>query len=377
MIDWRAWVVALLVVAVQVVVRAYAADTNWNDVDVRVQGAVYRVNAAICVKLKNNQFAELSDLSPAKHYPVFITTSQNRGFRVVGAGSCFAASAYKKDGTYFLTNRHVVEFADGMIAECQRFFAAMRLHAERTAGFSSVDDRYAQLVRVVNLSSQKHLTGSDRTMYESTVDSIWETYDNHLSTKADPRRTEFNRCLAAIGMQGFSGFFIHPPGSSKQATMIARVYREAAADMEPDLALLFVQGSVLPSLQLEHELPISGEIVQAVGYPVDKQEGVAVPATYEPAFTAGRVKHVVARLVQFEAPVSKGDSGGPLINSKGRVIGVVVRRALMGEDLEIQGKETTSTQFAAAVTVPAVMHFAPELFVPQSHPAPARSGRAR
>ena len=353
-------VITLMLILLLSGARPARAD-SWDAVDKRVQQSVFRLNVAIRVKLKGNQFAQLADVSPTKHYPVFATTKEDKGFRVVGSGTCFAARTTKTDGTYFLTNKHVVDFADGMVSECQRFYVAMRLHAEHTAGFSSVDDRFNQLMRVVNLATKKDLSGAERTMYQATVDSIWETYDNHLSLQADPKRTEFKRCLSTLGIEGFAGYFVHAPGSSAKPSLVAQLYRRAKSDMEPDLAILFVKGSSLPQLDLDRTPPGQQQVVQAIGYPVIKQTGVAVPESYEPAFTAGRVKQIVAQIIYFEAPVSKGDSGGPLINEQGKVVGVVMRRALSETPRNAKGA-TASADFAAAITVPAVIRFAPDLF---------------
>jgi S1-C subfamily serine protease len=340
---------------------ALAVD-SWDALDKRVEKNVYRVNVGMRVKLKDNQYAQLADLSPRLHYPVFATTADDKGFRVIGSGSCFAVKTSNPNGTYFLTNKHVVDYGEGMVQECARFFASTRLLAERTAGFSPVEERYKQLLRVINLSTKKNLSGTERAMYQATADSIWDTYDKHLSLKTDPARTEFKKQLAAIAFEGSSGFFLHSVGPSSQPSFPAQLYRKARTDMDPDLAVLSAKQK-LPALELEAIAPRIGDVVQAIGFPVIKQSGVAVPSSYEPAFTTGRVKEVLPQLIQFEAPVSKGDSGGPLINDRGRVVGVVVRRGLRESTVGTSQPESgAAAKFASAVSVAAVKNFAPELF---------------
>src|SRR5258708_6976549 len=96
----------------------------------QAQSKIYQVNVAIKTTLNDNLFAQLSDLSPRQHYPVFCTSAIDQGFRVVGYGTCFPIRTTKHDRTYFLTNKHVIDYGEGMLQEAQRFFAAMRLHAE-------------------------------------------------------------------------------------------------------------------------------------------------------------------------------------------------------------------------------------------------------
>jgi hypothetical protein len=354
---------ALVIAALSAAVFAVGSPTpcaadNWTAVDKQVESRVFRVNVAIRVTLRNHLFAQLADLSPSKHYPVFAAIYDDMGLRVVGYGTCFPVRTTKDGGTYFLTNEHVVDFGDGMIEECQRFFAAVRLHAERTAGLQGTEDRYHDLLRVINLSLKKGLRGAERQTYQATVDAIWQTYDNELSLKADPSRERFHKYLDESECKGVVGFFIHEKGSSTKAPIMASLYKRSTGN--PDLAVLYAKNEKLPGLPLETTLSHRGEVVQAVGYPAIKQTGVLVPTAYEPTVTAGTVQRVLPDKVEFAAPVSRGDSGGPLLNEKGKVVGVVARRALLMRGIDTGLHE--DDRFAAAISADAVRQFAPELF---------------
>lgn len=345
-----------MLLASQLLVSVPAASgANWRAVDSRVKAGVYQVNVAITVKLKGNKYAQLAGLSPRNHYPVFATTDDDKGFRVVGHGSCFPVQTIRTDGTYLLTNKHVVDFGEGMLQECQRFYAGMRLHAQRTSGFLDAEARYKDLMRVANLALNKKLSATEKAMNQATIDSIWDTYDHHLSKQADPQRKQFQKYLAMTGFRGTVGYFVHRPGSSSNAALSADLYRKAQSDLQPDLAVLIIKGKPLPSLALKYSTPRLGEVVQAVGYPAIKQSGVTKPINYAPTFTTGKVRRAVPQFVHFEAPVSQGDSGGPLIDEEGYVIGVVVKRALNEGQMALN-------DYASAVSVPAVVQFAPELF---------------
>lgn len=319
----------------------------------RVAQCVYQINVAIEVRLADGKFAQLAAISPRKHYPVFITTDQNQGYRVIGQGSCFPARALKTDKTYLLTNKHVVDFGEGMAQECERFFAAMRLYAERSAGFANPDQRYKDLQRIVNFAVKKNVSDTERTMYQATVDTIWDMYDDHLSNRNDPSRKEFNRCLAKTGVRTAVGYFVHLPGPASQPPVVAQLYKQAHHQNEPDLAILSVNKAV-PMLELESAPAQPGQTVQAVGYPALTASGKTQQrTTFAPSFNNGKVVRVQTMQIHFDATVSNGGSGGPLINQSGRVLGIVARRAM---------PEVSSDRHARAISVTAVKSFAPELF---------------
>lgn len=352
----QARVIAAVLLFLQSCLPCFAGD--WQTLDRQIRSRVYRVNVAVRITLRDRLYAQLADLSPTKHYPVFATTTDDKGMRVVGYGSCFPVHTIRDGGTYFLTNEHVVDFGDGMIEECQRFFAAMRLHAELTAALQSPEERYHELLMLVNLALKKGLSGGERLSYQATVDAIWQTYDDRLSLAADPSRALFHKYLTQSGCTGVAGFFIHEMGSSAKSPLEASLYKRSPG--KPDLAVLYVRDNHLPALDLSTSTAAPGETVQAIGYPAIKQVGVLVPQRYEPTVTPGRVERVSADKVEFQAPVSRGDSGGPLVDAKGKVIGVVARRALLMRGIDAAGNQ--DDRFASAISAETVRAFAPELF---------------
>lgn len=328
-----------------------AANGGWDSVDRSARSQIFQINVAIKTQLKDKLFAQLADLSPRMHYPVFSTTSVDHGFRVVGYGTCFPVKTAKHDRLYFFTNKHVIDFGDGMLQECQRFFAAMRLHAERTAAFTDPETRYKDLMRIVNMSARKDLSSVERSIYQATVDSIWDTYDSQLSIKADPKRALFEKYSKLSGFKGSASYFIHPPGAAIKPPLEAVLYREAENAKEPDLAVLATKAVNIAALELESVSPVVHEPVQAAGYPIEKR-GPKPATIYNPTFSTGKITRMIPGMVQFDAPVSRGDSGGPLLNLRGKVIGVIVRRA----------SETGVDKFAGAISALAVREFVPELF---------------
>ena len=95
-----------------------------------------------------------------------------------------------------------------------------------------------------------------------------------------------------------------------RSTLRGRVGR---TDPEFDLATVVVRNRQLPALDLNIAKPRAGDPVIAVGSPLGLDGTV----------TQGTVSGSAQGLIQFDAPVNPGNSGGPLVDSKGRVIGVV------------------------------------------------------
>ncbi len=82
-----------------------------------------------------------------------------------------------------------------------------------------------------------------------------------------------------------------------------------------DLAAIEVDAA-FPPLDVATARPDVGEPVLVVGSPFGYQRTVAT----------GVVSANRPRFIQFSAPVSPGDSGAPLVNDRGEVLGVVARK---------------------------------------------------
>ena len=91
-----------------------------------------------------------------------------------------------------------------------------------------------------------------------------------------------------------------------------------AADKDRDLALLKVSGKNLPFLTLAYTPPQIGEHVVAIGSPLGLDNTVS-----DGIVSAVREERPGKSWIQTTAPVSHGNSGGPLLNSAGKVIGVI------------------------------------------------------
>ena len=91
-------------------------------------------------------------------------------------------------------------------------------------------------------------------------------------------------------------------------------------DSKTDLALLRVEGSNFPHVRLAADAPRVGDWVLAVGNPF------GLGGTVTAGIVSARARDIGAGpyddFLQIDAPVNRGNSGGPAFNQKGEVVGV-------------------------------------------------------
>jgi len=125
-------------------------------------------------------------------------------------------------------------------------------------------------------------------------------------------------------------YIIFPDGTTSPATITGR--------SEPsDIAVLEVATGVAvapPRLADSSRIRI-GEPVVAIGSPFELTgtltAGVVSQVNRWVEITGGTKSHWVANLIQFDAPANFGNSGCPLVNAQGEVIGLVIARINPGE----------------------------------------------
>ncbi|MFN2491881.1 MAG: trypsin-like peptidase domain-containing protein [Pyrinomonadaceae bacterium] len=105
-----------------------------------------------------------------------------------------------------------------------------------------------------------------------------------------------------------------------------------AVDEEGDLALLSV-GTPLDHLrvsELAPALPDEGETIFVIGNPL-KLEG----SVTDGIVSAVREVPNVGKIIQITAPISQGNSGSPVFNLNGQVIGVVTVKVTNGQNINL------------------------------------------
>lgn len=354
----RIWLISTIVLASLMQTapaKSLGGEESWEQLDRHLKYQVLQLNVGLKLKLKDGLWAQLADLSPKYRYPVFSATKEDKGYRVVGFGSTFPFVANDRSRNYFITNRHVIESGMDVGRECERFYAALRLYAEQTSGGQDAERRYQELLQTVNLSLKKDLTTAERTLYQTTIDAIWDCYETYLSVRADPARTLFNKYLNLVGVQIQVSYFLHRPGPVTQPAIEAKLYKSAKSNNEPDLAILSAPASIA-GMEFDSVEPCEGQEIQVIGYPTaSDQIDIDSSKYYAPTFNTGRISRVAPRLLQVDAPITTGNSGGPVVSLRGKVVGVVAVRAISARGGELPN-------FGGAITVQSVRSFAPELF---------------
>jgi S1-C subfamily serine protease len=165
-----------------------------------------------------------------------------------------------------------------------------------------------------------------------------------------------------------SGFIISPDGyiltndhviaESTQILVTAPSHKPLAvsvvlSDPDKDLALLKLPLRKLPLPNLPY-LPIADsdlvqvlDTVYVLGYPLAPVLGTNVSAS-EGKINAIRIEGRT-KLFQFDADVNPGNSGGPLLNDKGEVIGIVVSKLNAIKMLEEHGTLPERINFAIPI----------------------------
>ena len=106
-----------------------------------------------------------------------------------------------------------------------------------------------------------------------------------------------------------------------------------AVDEEGDLALLSVEMPLeraARSTELAKELPDEGETIFVIGNPLKLEGSVS-----DGIVSAVREVPNSYRIIQITAPISQGNSGSPVFNLKGEVLGVVTIKVTNGQNINL------------------------------------------
>ncbi|HZB45740.1 MAG TPA: trypsin-like peptidase domain-containing protein [Pyrinomonadaceae bacterium] len=105
-----------------------------------------------------------------------------------------------------------------------------------------------------------------------------------------------------------------------------------AVDAEGDLALLDVSSAQERSRAVETSatLPEEGEKIFVIGNPLRLEGSVS-----DGIVSAVREVPNLGKIIQITAPISHGNSGSPVFNMKGQVVGVVTIRVMNGQNINL------------------------------------------
>jgi len=105
-----------------------------------------------------------------------------------------------------------------------------------------------------------------------------------------------------------------------------------AVDTEGDLALIRVDvpQERTRSIELASDLPDEGETIFVIGNPLKLEGSVS-----DGIVSAVREVPNVGRIIQITAPISHGNSGSPVFNLRGQVLGVVTVKVTNGQNINL------------------------------------------
>ncbi len=95
-----------------------------------------------------------------------------------------------------------------------------------------------------------------------------------------------------------------------------------ARDPEIDLALLKIPVEGLPAVRLAGEMPRIGSIAIAIGHPWGQRDFVTAGIVSALPELRTRGKRGRLQVIRTDVPLAPGNSGGPLVNATGEVIGI-------------------------------------------------------
>jgi hypothetical protein len=113
---------------------------------------------------------------------------------------------------------------------------------------------------------------------------------------------------------------------------VFQVLGTRAVDVEGDLAILSVDApnDRVRKSELTMSLPEEGESIVVIGNPLRLEGSVSSGIV-----SAVREVPNVGRIIQVTAPISHGNSGSPVFNLKGQVIGVVTVKVTNGQNINL------------------------------------------
>jgi serine protease Do len=123
--------------------------------------------------------------------------------------------------------------------------------------------------------------------------------------------------------------------------------RLIARDPDVDLALLSIEASGLTPLKPAPVSPRVGEMVFAFGHPWG-QRNTVTRGIVSALVSAQNRRGDTLPIVRSDAPLAPGNSGGPLVNAKGEVVGI--NAMIVGGDQSVSIAASVATDFVTKAT---------------------------
>lgn len=172
------------------------------------------------------------------------------------------------------------------------------------ASFDRIPDVVNQVKpSVVTVKTPNGGTGSG-VIYRSN--GVIVTNQHVVARGKDPEAPEFNEVTVVFA-------------TGRQATG-----RVIGADYRTDLAVIKVDRNGLRAAKFQTNLPQVGELAVAIGSPLGLSESVTagIISGLNRSVPGAQTQRPLINLIQTDAPISPGSSGGALVNEDGEVVGI-------------------------------------------------------
>jgi ankyrin repeat protein len=178
----------------------------------------------------------------------------------------------------------------------------------------------------------------DSVRHEISSDRIRRDYSRLISTGTGFR----------VNASGHVVTNHHVTSKCNHVTIGSEPASAIATDAANDLSLL--QGPEGAAASLQSENPRVGDTVVAIGYPLHGLLGTGLQAG------SGEISGLSglrddSRFFQISAPVNPGNSGGPLVDRSGNIVGVVTSKLDAARMLRVTGDIPQSINFAIKASV--------------------------
>ncbi len=208
------------------------------------------------------------------------------------------------DDGYVATNCHLIDRDDAFI---RRQFMLTAFQQITNASIAALESAWAT-----------HFTEQQRSLLYNTYASVYSRL--------------FSMILYDLKKNVYVVYRDDSPGKgSDTVKKLATIIIKGQQMPGKDIAILkIVTGAEMPALSLaDDQLPQVGEQLYVFGYPgpVTNNDFVSAASAIEPTLTTGIVSAVKKSvggwpLIQMDANINHGSSGGPVCNEKGEVIGL-------------------------------------------------------
>lgn len=266
----------------------------------------------------------------AAHVEVVYSLDPNAVYARVGAVSCLSSGKTLREATVGCENElrnSAHDLGGNLVYVTKKFRSAMCETCMRMKGFA-----FMGTTSVVSPSTSRRSSTPRKVQKKPEPDGAFGTcfavnQKGEVLTAAHVVKDAKHVEVALVG------------GEFSAARVLSK-------DVDRDLALLSVDKPTPNYLSVADEDGIAvGDWVFTMGFPVVDWLGL------EPKFTDGSISATQGlrghdEVLQMTVPIQPGNSGGPLVNERGQVVGVVVSTAAVSRFFEVTGTLPQGINFA-------------------------------